>query len=119
MLPVPARKWAKPFAALCAALLWPALACADAPVRVILKGHRMVPDHITVPAGVRFRLEIVNQDDTVDEFESYDLRLEKIVVNGGTVTVSAGPLHPGAYKMFDDYHPDTANGLVTAVPQAN
>jgi hypothetical protein len=89
-------------------------ALADAPVRVVLKDHRLVPAHITVPAGVRFKLELVNQDDTVDEFESYDLKVEKIVVSGATATVNAGPLHPGDYKMFDDYHPDTATGSVTA-----
>jgi hypothetical protein len=89
-------------------------AWADAPVRVVLKDHKMVPNHITVPAGVRFKLELVNQDETTDEFESYDLKVEKIVVAGATATVNAGPLHPGDYKMFDDYHPDTATGSVTA-----
>ncbi|MBV8871034.1 MAG: cupredoxin domain-containing protein, partial [Acetobacteraceae bacterium] len=36
-------------------------------------------------------------------------------VPGGTVTVSAGPLHPGTYTFFDDYHPDAARGTITAV----
>ncbi|MGH8393731.1 MAG: cupredoxin domain-containing protein [Pseudomonas sp.] len=27
----------------------------------------------------------------------------------------AGPLHPGTYTFFDDYHPDQAKGTVTAV----
>ncbi len=59
--------------------------------------------------------EIENQDPTPAEFESADLRVEKIVVPGGKIAVMAGPLKPGIYKFFDDYHPDTAKGTVTAV----
>jgi hypothetical protein len=84
------------------------------PLTLILKDHHFIPDHVTVPAGQRFPIELTNQDDTTDEFESYDMKFEKIVVPGGTIHVFAGPLHPGTYKFFDDYHPDLANGFVTA-----
>ena len=43
------------------------------------------------------------------------MKFEKIVVSGGHIRVFAGPLHPGTYKFFDDYHPDTATGTITAV----
>ena len=94
------------------------LACGSAwaaDPALTLQGHRFAPDHIEVPAGQRFAITLTNRDDTTDEFESYDLKFEKIVVPGGTITVRAGPLHPGTYKFFDDYHPDTATGTVTAV----
>jgi hypothetical protein len=68
-----------------------------------------------VPAGERFRIEVENQDATPAEFESNDLRVEKIVVPGGRIAVMAGPLKPGTYKFFDDYHPDTATGTISAV----
>jgi Cupredoxin-like domain len=42
------------------------------------------------------------------------MKFEKIVVSGGRIAVFAGPLHPGTYKFFDDYHPDTATGTITA-----
>ncbi|WP_246395815.1 cupredoxin domain-containing protein [Gluconacetobacter tumulisoli] len=90
-------------------------AWAQDPIRLVVKAHRFTPDHVTVPAGQRFLIELTNQDDTVDEFESYDMKFEKIVVQGATIRVHAGPLHPGTYKFFDDYHPDTATGTVTAV----
>lgn len=93
-------------------------AYADPPLQLTLKDHHMVPDHLTVPAGVRFHLRVANQDDTVDEFESYDLKVEKIVVAGGTISVTAGPLHPGTYKLFDDYHPDTAVATLTVADSA-
>lgn len=90
-----------------------ATAHAMDPVRLEVKDHHFTPDHFTVPAGQRFVIELTNHDDTVDEFESYDLKFEKIMVAGGTISVHAGPLHPGTYKFFDDYHPDSATGTVT------
>jgi hypothetical protein len=102
------------FAAGLTALLAPVAALAVDPVQLTLQNHRFQPDHVTVPAGERFRIELTNRDDTVDEFESYDMKFEKIVVPGGRITVFAGPLHPGTYKFFDDYHPDTATGTITA-----
>jgi len=83
-------------------------------VQLTIQNHKFQPDHVTVPAGERFRIELTNHDDTVDEFESYDMKFEKIVVPGGKIAVFAGPLHPGTYKFFDDYHPDTAQGTITA-----
>ncbi len=85
------------------------------PVTLTLKGHRFTPDHADIPAGERFQIVVDNQDDTAGEFESSDMKVEKIVAPGTKITVRAGPLHPGSYAFFDDYHPDTARGTVTAV----
>ncbi len=84
-------------------------------VRLTLEQHRFNPDQATVTAGERFRIEVTNNDPTPSEFESHDLRIEKIVPAGSKVTVSAGPLRPGRYKFFDEYHPETATGTVIAV----
>ena len=88
-------------------------AAAD-PVELTLKGHKFSPTDVTVPANQKFQIKVTNTDDTPAEFESHDLKVEKIVVPGGTITVTAGPLKPGTYQFFDDYHPDDANGTVTA-----
>jgi hypothetical protein len=110
---------ASPYPAILAVLLayaaTPAVALADDPVHLILKDHRFVPTEVSVPADQRFRIEVVNQDPTPAEFESSDLRAEKIVVPGGKITVLAGPLKPGTYTFFDDYNPDQAKGTLTAV----
>ncbi len=92
-----------------------AQAGAVEPVQLTIRDHRFIPDQVTVPAGERIRVEIANQDPTPAEFESSDLRAEKIIVPGGKITVTVGPLKPGAYKFFDEYHPDTATGTLTAV----
>ncbi len=84
-------------------------------VQFTLEQHRFHPDQATVPAGARFRIEVTNKDLTPGELESRDLRIEKIVPPGGTITVSAGPLRPGRYSFFDEYHPETATGTIIAV----
>jgi hypothetical protein len=94
-----------------------AATAADATM-LVLKDHRFVPSAVSVPAGERFRIEVENLDATPAEFESADLRVEKIIVPGGKIAVMAGPLKPGTYKFFDDYHPDTATGTMTAVAKS-
>jgi high-affinity iron transporter len=76
--------------------------------------HRFVPNRIQVPANVKFKLMVKNNDDTADEFESVDLNREKLVTPGQTITVFLGPLSPGEYKFFGDFHPDTAQGVMVA-----
>jgi len=84
-------------------------------ISLTLKDHHFVPSEVTAPANTRFRIDVVNQDTTPAEFESSDLRVEKIVVPGGRIIVRAGPLKPGKYAFFDDYNPDQAKGTLTAV----
>ena len=69
---------------------------------------------LEVPANQRFQIEVENLDATPAEFESSDLRVEKFVVGGGKIIVRISPLKPGPYKLFDDYHPDTGKGTITA-----
>jgi len=107
--------WMAGFA--CLLLITAATTRAAEPITLSIKDHRFTPTEVTVPAGERFRIEVQNQDTTPAEFESSDLRVEKIIVPGGKITVMAGPLKPGTYKFFDDYHPDTATGAITAVEQ--
>lgn len=85
----------------------------DAPISLMLENHHFTPSTFTVPAGKRFRIQLTSHDTSVDEFESYDMKFEKIIVPGNTITVFAGPMHPGTYSFFDDYHPDDAKGTVT------
>jgi hypothetical protein len=94
-------------------LMMGSVALAD-PVELEIAAHRFTPAEIMVPANQKFQIKVTNHDETPAEFESHDLKVEKIVVPGGTVTVTAGPLKPGAYQFFDDYHPDDAKGVLTA-----
>ena len=95
-------------------LLAAPVAHADDLLKLQFTNHRFVPDHLMVPAGVKFKLLVVNNDDTADEFESTDLNREKLVAPGQTITVFLGPLDPGTYKIFGDFHQDTAQGVIEA-----
>ena len=66
-------------------------------------------------AGERLSIEVENQDDTAAEFESHDLRVEKVIAPRGRIIVTIGPLKPGTYKFVDEYHEKTAAGTLTAV----
>jgi high-affinity iron transporter len=87
---------------------------AEDPLTLTFHNHRFEPARIEVPANVKFRLQVKNSDDTADEFESTDLNREKLVAPGQTITVFLGPLDPGEYKFFGDFHQDTAQGVLVA-----
>lgn len=79
-----------------------------------IQNHRFEPASLKVPANTKFKLRITNKDGTPSEFESNDLNREKIVLPGSTATVFVGPLEPGQYKFFDDFHQDTGQGVLIA-----
>jgi plastocyanin len=72
------------------------------------------PTVIEVPAGKRFRLEIANEGKTAIEFESRDLKQEKVIPAGGKATVTINPLKAGEYKFFDEFHEKTGQGKIVA-----
>ena len=91
-----------------------ASAAAGEPYVLTIKDHRFEPGELTVPAGQRVKLIVRNLDPTPEEFESYDLNREKIVPGRGKVTIYVGPLEPGTYDFFGDFHQDTAKGRLVA-----
>jgi Cupredoxin-like domain len=101
-------------AVLSALLVTGASARAEDVPTLEFRQHRFEPNRVEVPAHVKFRLTVRNTDDTADEFESVDLNREKLVAPGQTITVFLGPLEPGEYKFFGDFHQDTAQGVIVA-----
>jgi plastocyanin len=87
-------------------------ALAAEEVRLTIRDHRFEPAEIEVPAGVKIKLMIENQDQEPEEFESYDLSREKMVPAGATVPVFIGPLEPGRYEFFGEFHQKTAQGTI-------
>jgi plastocyanin len=95
------------------AVVLSAPAFADDPVVTItLKDHQFVPSEVAVPAGVKVKLLIKNEQSVSGEFESSSLHREKIVSAGSETTVYVGPLDPGSYDIFDDFHRETRGHLV-------
>lgn len=80
--------------------------------RIEIKNHLFMPSVLEIPANTKVKLKIVNHDSTPEEFESYELNREKIVVGGGKITIFIGPLEPGEYPFFGEFNPRTAQGVV-------
>ena len=73
-------------------------------------GHKFVPDIVYVPTDKVIKIRVVNLDSTVEEFESFDLKREKIVPASGKIIIIVGPLLPGEYSFFGEFHQETAQG---------
>jgi hypothetical protein len=103
-------------AALVAALSFASVADAAAPnvFTLTLRDHKFVPAQLVVPANTKFKLIVVNTDATPEEFESHELNREKIVTGKGRITVLLGPLKPGKYPFFGEFHMKTAQGVLIA-----
>ena len=83
-------------------------------VKLIARDGRFYPDTIEVPAGRRFKLVITNEGPGPEEFESVELKKEKVLAAGATSFLVFAPLKPGAYLFFGEFHPDTAKGRIVA-----
>ncbi len=72
------------------------------------------PARIEVPAGQRIKIEIHNVGKSAAEFESVELRKEKVLAPGAQSFVVIAPLRPGEYKFFDDFHLNMPQGVIVA-----
>ena len=102
------------FAVMCTCILSVAPAIAQEAYVIVIKEHRMNPAELQVPAGQKIKLVVDNQDATPEEFESHILNREKIVPGNSKATIFIGPLKPGTYEYFGDFHQTTAQGKITA-----
>src|SRR5262245_8885569 len=85
---------------------------AEAPAELALTitQQRFQPEDIHVKAGAPFVLVVTNKDSTAEEFESHELRLEKVIPAGKTVRLRMPALKPGTYRFFGEFHAETAQG---------
>lgn len=88
------------------------IAASEPEFQLVIENHRFVPETLTVPAAQKIKLIIHNKDATPEEFESHDLRREKIVPAQGQVILWVGPLKPGSYHFFGEFNPKTATGTM-------
>jgi len=100
----------------CLALTPSAVRAADAPAEVTLtiENNRFQPEEIKVKAGAPFVLVITNKDKGPEEFESHDLRIEKVIPAGKTIRLKMPALKPGSYRFVGEYHEKTAKGRIIA-----
>ena len=90
----------------------PAAQAAD--YTLTIKDHKFTPTELKVPANKRVVITIINDDITPEEFESKQLRVEKVIAGKSKATVRIGPLKPGSYPFVGEFHEATAKGVVIA-----
>ena len=91
-----------------------AQAAEPASLQLVIKDHRFEPAELRVPANTPLVIEVRNEDDTAEEFESAALRVEKVIAGKRQGTVRLKPLRPGRYPFIGEDHPDTAQGVIVA-----
>lgn len=88
---------------------------ADEPTfRIEFSDGLITPLQLEVPADTRFRIELVNRGSTPVEFESLQLRKEKVIGPGNQTVMVIRRLDPGTYDFFDDFHLDTPHAVLIA-----
>lgn len=88
-------------------------ALAQTPVfELEIREHLFFPAEFEIPANQKVKLIIYNRDATPEEFESYELNREKVIVGNSQGVVFIGPLKPGEYPFFGEFNLKTALGKI-------
>lgn len=81
-------------------------------IEITIKDHRFEPAEVKAPAGKPIVIVIKNADASAEEFESKQLKIEKVIAGKGEGKVNIRALTPGRYKFVGEYHEDTAKGVL-------
>jgi hypothetical protein len=81
---------------------------------ITLEGQTFTPSEIRVEAGKPFMIKFTNANAAPAEFESIDLKIEKIAPPKTTVMVRAQAVDKGTYVFVDEFQEDVAKGTVVA-----
>lgn len=98
--------------AFCLAAMLPGMSawCAVPETQLVIRDHLFYPSTLEIPADTKVRILIDNQDDTPEEFESYELNREKVIPGKSKAVIFVGPLKPGEYPFFGEFYQKTARG---------
>jgi plastocyanin len=95
-------------------LALPALAEDATLFKLVANDGVFTPAVIEVPAGKRVQLEVTNAGKTPVEFESKELKQEKVIPPGGKATLTIRALKAGEYKFVDEFHEKSGQGKLIA-----
>lgn len=91
-----------------------ALAADEPTFRIEFRDGVITPLRLEVPAKTRIRLELANRGSSAAEFESVELRKEKVLAPGVESVMVIRTLDPGEYSFFDDFHPGAPPAVLVA-----
>ena len=77
-----------------------------------IENHVFSPAKLVIQANEKVVLKITNKDAVAEEFDSFDLNREKVIFSGKQATIYIGPLEPGIYEYFGEFHPNSARGKI-------
>ena len=100
------------FSASIALILATAAVAATPEFEIEIRNHLFQPDVLTIPANTKVKLIVYNRDPTPEEFESFELNREKVIMGGRKAIIFIGPLAPGEYRFFGEFNPHTALGKI-------
>src|SRR5215475_216950 len=89
----------------------PVTAMADPAIPATLQNHKFSPAEIHVKANTPAMIQLTNKDATAEEFDSSDLKVEKVVAGNSSGNVRLRALAPGKYHFMGEYHSETAQGV--------
>src|SRR6478672_5670006 len=69
---------------------------------ITLKDQKFTPAELKVPAGTAFIIKLNNENDAPAEFESKDMKFEKIVAGRAEIVVKVKALPKGTFKFVDE-----------------
>ena len=90
----------------------PIAGAAEPEFTIVIRDHKFEPSEVRIPANTKVRLIVDNQDSTAEEFESKELKREKVIPPKSKGTVLIGPLKPGRYAFVGEFNEKTAKGVV-------
>ena len=83
-------------------------------LKLVIENNRFSPEELKVKANAPFVIAVTNKDKKAEEFESKELKIEKVVPPGQTGKVRVRALKPGTYNFVGDYNQATAKGRIVA-----
>ena len=85
----------------------------DLPAYLVeMRNGKLIPQRLVVPPNQKFRIVVRNIGDKPAEFESNQLRQEKVLYMGTESVVVVMPLSKGTYDYYDDFTPGTKGVIV-------
>lgn len=81
-------------------------------IEIEIRNHLFIPSEIVIKKNTKVKLIIYNRDETDEEFESYELNREKVIIGKRKGIIFIGPLPKGEYLFFGEFFPKTAQGKV-------
>ncbi|MBU2977393.1 cupredoxin domain-containing protein [Alteromonas sp. C1M14] len=85
-------------------------------ITINIRDHLFFPREVTVPANQKVKLYFINHDPTPEEIDSFSLNREKVIFQNSSGSIYIGPLKPGDYPFFGEFHPNSAVGKVIVKP---